>query len=539
MNRNTFFIGALALMPLAASAQNVTWNVVAAEDRRVPMPPMQVNNDRSIDALYLSHVGSDTWGFWQSSPDSDRGLWTRRNGTFVRYMQQNVTGATGPGRAEANHVFVERFPGYEDVAADGSRVFLSRAGDPAVAATLSNGVWSWTGNANREIARAVDAGTLGPGIQGGWYIDGSSGFNQVRALNGGAALIDVTVKSPTTTTHEAIVKHTPGSGNATCALSGSTEARYAPGITTGDSFTRWSGNARVRTVDAQGRAFGLFDVSGSREGIFELCNGAPRAYAVDEQTGALGPGLASPNGIFTGFYNGAIAGGPGLFHFVATAREVQGGSTINGVFRNDGSRNRPLALSGDTGFFSPHWNGAAFTSFNEDTLDASGRYVVFGANINAGGQGIAGVFRAGASEGPRPIALVGTLEYNPGPGLTWTAFYDRTVFANGDIVMRARSSDSVTALWLFQEGKAPVKLLAPGQTVTVQTSTGAVAVAVGQLEMPSAGGYAAQYASGRDSWASPDSTVLVRTTVNTYGEVWLTAKPSNPNDFIFKDGFGG
>ncbi|MDC8013372.1 hypothetical protein [Tahibacter soli] len=538
MKTTTLIAGALALLPLAAAAQDVTWTVIAGEDFRVPMPPLQTNSSRSMDALYLAHAGGDRWGFWQSGPDVDRGLWSRRNGALVRYMQFNATGATGPGRAGTNHVFVERYSGYEDVAADGSRVFLARAGDPAVAATLSNGVWSWVGGANREIARAVEPGTLGPGLGPGWYIHGSSGFNQIRALPIGAAMVDATVVAPNTSQQDVIFKHTPQGGNVPCALSNSADAALSPGITAGDTFARWSSNTRVRTVDAQGRIYGLLTVSGSRVGIFELCNGAPRALAVDEETGARGPGLASPNGTFIDFYNGALHGGNGTFHFVATAREAPGGSSVNGIFRNDGTRNRPLALSGDTGLLSPHWAGSVFMTFNEDTLDASGRYIVFGASVNAGGQSISGVFRAGGSNGPQPVALAGTLEYNPGPGLTWTSFYDRTVFANGDIVMLARSSDSVTALWLFQEGRPARKILAPGQAFTLPTSTGPVQATINSIELPNSGGYGAQYASSRDGWASPDGTVLVRTTVNGY-DVWLTAKPSDPSDHVFKDGFGG
>lgn len=543
MTRTPLFLGLLALLPLAANAQTAAWSVVAGEDARIPMSPLQGNSERTIDKLYLSGTASDRFGFRHGSPDADRGLWARTNGAFVRYMQYNVNGVTGPGRTgtDAGHVFTQLHDEYEDVAPDGSRVFLARAGNPAVPSTLSNGAWVWTGSGNREVARSLDVGTLGPGLNDGSYIDGSSGFQQLRALGGGQVLADVSVIGPTTARNEVIFKHVPGVGNQACAMSNSTNALLSPGITAGDTFERWSSNTRIRTVDTQGRIYGQFAVSGSRTGIFELCNGAPRALAVDEDSGARGPGIpGNPNAVFTSFYNGAVLGAPGLFHYVAIAQIVPGGSSVNGVYRNDGTRNRPLALSGDTGEFSPHWAGSVFTVFEEATLDAAGRYVTFGADVNAGGQSVSGVWRAGSSAGPRPAAIKGVVgEFGPGPGLTWTSFGARTVLSNGDIVMRANTSDGVTGLWLLQEGKAARRILAIGDTVTVPTTSGPANVAVNDWSLPAAGGTAVQYMSSRDGWASADGTILVRATVATYGAVWLTAKPSNPNDYLYKDGFGG
>ena len=63
--------------------------------------------------------------------------------------------------------------------------------------------------------------------------------------------------------------------------------------------------------------------------------------------------------------------------------------------------------------------------------------------------------------------------------------------------------------------------------------------AIGSIELPATGGNAAQYAAGRDGWASADGTILARVASSTYGEIWITAKPSNVNDYIYKDGFGG
>lgn len=545
MNRNIIAFGALALLPLAAAAQDITWSVVASEDYRVPMGPLQTNSDRTLDELYLVESGGGRFGFWHGSPDADRGLWAYNGSSYTRYLKFAQAGGNGgPSRTgtEQSHVFLERYSGFDDAASDGRRAFLARAGIPNDTGSQTNGVWSWGGGAaspNREVARAMKDDVLGPGLGPNWYIDGSSGFHQVRALPGGAVLIDATVIDPNTARNEVIFKNVPGVGNVPCALSGSTRADLSPGIVVGDQFSRWSSNSRLRTVDTQGRTYGLFETNGSREGIFELCNGAPRALVVDEEAGNRGPGLTSPNGIFTSFYNGAILGSPGLFSFVAIARNAPGGNAINGVFRNDGTRNRPLALSGDTsGPYAPHWNNSAFTSFNQDTLDASGRYVVFGAAVNASGNSVSGVFRAGASGGPQPIALFNVVapEYSPGGGLTWTSFYERTVFANGDIVMRARTSADETAIWLFQEGKVARRILGPGSVITMPTTSGNVQVTLSSVDLDS---NTAQYASGRNSWAASDGTVLVRAYNSTYGEIWLTAKPSNPNDFIFRDNFGG
>ena len=542
MNRNIIALGFLALLPLAAAAQDVTWNVVASEDFRVPMGPLQTNSDRTLDELYLLESGSGRFGFWHSSPDVDRGLWAYNGASYTRYMKFNQAGGSGgPNRTgtEQSHVFLERYSGYDDAAPDGRRAFLARAGIPNDSGSQSNGVWFWLGiGANREVARAMTDGPLGPALGPGWYIDGSSGFLQVRTLPGAGVLVDATVVAPNTSRSDTIFKYVSGTGNVPCALSGAAPVNLSPGLVAGDQFSRWSSNSRVRTIDAQGHVYGLFETSGSRAGIFELCNGAPRALAADDETGNRGPGLSSPNGIFSSFYNGAILGEPGLFSFVAIARDAPGGNSVNGVFRNDGTRNKPLALSGDTGIYSPHWNGAVFTSFNEDTLDAGGRYVVFGATVNSGGTSVAGVFRAGASGGPRPIALVNVLvDYGPGNSQTWTNFYERAVFANGDIVMRARTSADDTAIWLFQEGKPARRILGPGSAITLPTTSGNVQTTLSSLDLDGSTG--AQYASGRNGWAASDGTVLVRGYSNTYGEIWLTAKPSNTAEYIFKDNFGG
>jgi hypothetical protein len=540
MVRKSILPGALALslaLPLAAAAQTTTWTVVAAEHASVPLPPL-AGSTRSMSALRLGDVGQNRWGFWNTAPADDAGLWMQTASGLQRYLQLGRTGAAlGPGRtgAEQNHVFIERYDGYEDAGRDGGRVFLARAGDPASTASQSNGVWRRTAGGNVEVARSQDSGVLGPGLPG-WYFHGGSGFRSLLATIGGGVMINALLVDTSTAEHDAILRHVPGQGNQPCAVSGVTDAAYAPGFTAGDSFTRWYGSAPV-SVDRQGRIFARLGTSGSRAGLFELCAGAPRALAADEVTGDLGPGLDDAAGTFVDFFNAPVFGAPGTFHFVATARPT-GGGMVNGVYRNDGARNRPIALSAATGALSPHWGDATFSVFDEDTLDAAGEYVVFGASVNASGNAVRGLWRAGTAAGPQPVAIAGTIgDYAPEQGLSWTSFYENTVFPNGDILVNARTSDNAVALWLLPNGGRPRRVLRPGQTVPLQTAAGVVQATIDGYALPGGGGSeAAQYLGGRDGWAAADGTVLAQVSLANYGKAWIVARPS---DYILQDGFGG
>lgn len=542
MVRKNTCVGALALslmLPLAAAAQTTNWKVIAAESGRVPLAPFATGSDRAMSVMRLADVGQNRWGLWVTAPSADGGLWMQTSSGLQRYMQLRQSGAaTGPGRTgtEQGHVFIDRYDGYEDSARDGGRVFLARAGDPNSAASQSNGIWRRTASGNVEVARSQDAGVLGPGIPG-WYFQGNTGFRGQLATIGGGVMIDGVLVDTSVTEHDAILKHVPGQGNVPCAVSGVPDMPYSPGLTAGDTFGRWYSGTPA-TVDSRGRVFARLGVSGSRVGLFELCNGAPRVLAADEATGDLGPGLDDAAGTFLDFFNAPVFGAPNTFHFVATARPTGGGSSVNGVYRNDGARNRPLALSETTGTLSPHWGNSTFSVFSEDTLDAAGQYVVFSAIVNTNGNTVRGLWRAGTADGPQPLAIVGTIgDYAPEQGLTWSSFNRNTIFPNGDIVVDARTSDNVNALWLLRAGQRPQRILQIGQKVPLQTTSGVVQATIESYALPSSSNdRAAQYLSGRDSWAAADGSVLVQVGLTNYGKAWIL---SSPTDYVLQDGFGG
>lgn len=534
--RNGAHIAALsAALAGAAHAQTVNWTVVGGQNAVVPMAPMQAAGDRAIESAGWTDGGS-RWGFWTSQAP-DAGWWTRQpNGMLQRFMALGVTGTTGPGRvgAESGHTFAQRFDDAYDGGIDGKRAFLARAG---TANAYTDGVWLWDGVRNIEIARSTaNAGTLGPGAGADWSFAAGDRYSLLRVGVNGEVMIDSHVRHIGGATSDVVTKYAPGAGNRACAMARSTDPLLGPNLTAGDTFSYWNG-AASRSVDASGRMFGWFATEGFRSGLWELCNGVPRALAVDGETGARGPGIApAPDAKFGVFNTGAVLGAPGLASFAATVYLTpQAGAPTNGIFRNNGATNRPLALAGDTGDFSPRWNGATFSSFVWESLDAAGRYVTFSAFVNTASGSRVGLWRAGSGAGPQPVAILGdTGAYSPGGGLTWTDLYERTIFAGGDIALIARTSDGQVALWLLSEGRAPERLLATGQAIGVPTASGTAQAAIATIAT-SGGAIAARSGSGNDTWAGADGSVLLRvTTTPSYDTLWIAAKA---RDRIFQDGF--
>src|SRR5690606_3920423 len=115
----------------------------------------------------------------------------------------------------------------------------------------------------------------------------ASGFADARMLDGGSAVFVAEVRSPTNASSRVIGRHLPGSGNQACMRTGATEPMLAPGLTPGDSFAPTTLTLARLGANRVGQVYARLPVSGSREGIFELCNGAPRAIAADNVSGPL------------------------------------------------------------------------------------------------------------------------------------------------------------------------------------------------------------------------------------------------------------
>jgi hypothetical protein len=523
-----------------ALAQTVPWRVVAAESGGVVVAGLPASG-RFIYDVSVGDVGAGLVGLRVSSPDSSAGYWARQQGTFKRYTQLGVTGVQGPGRsgAEATHVFNSVSSGGSGAGADGQRAFLARAGAPGAPETATWGLWRWNTAHNVEVARVLTDGALGPGLGAGWVFPNASDFTSGRMMNGGRVLLDADVTSPTGASSHLIAKHVPGQGNQPCIRAGSTDPSLAPGLSAGDSFTTsWSFSNLALTPE--GRVYGRFSASGSRSGIWEICDGAPRAIAANNEAGARGPDIGVATATYTGDIYAPYPGNDGAIAFFASFRPTSGDSSRLGLFRNDGAGNRPLAINDASGDYGPHWEGSTWRVFDTDSLSVAGEYAAFGGGVTTGdGGNPAGFWRVRAGVAPELVALIGLVgSYGPEANRTWRSFGASAVLANGDIVIEAQTDPGDEhALWLLQAGHAPRRILELGQSVAVPTASGNVQAALTSFDVPNGG---ALYDRGGDGWIGADGTILIGAGVNGYSDTsWLIAQPSNPIDRIFRNGFDG
>ena len=440
----------------------------------------------------------------------------------------------GPGRSgsETTHVFQTIYSGEGAASPDGRRLFAARAGEPGSATTASYGLWLWDGTRNVEIARAQTEGVLGPGFGTGWRFADSSTFASGRALINGSVVLDADVLSPSNGSGHAVVKYQPGTGNRPCIRAGATEAALAPGLSVGDSFLNNWDMLGSLSVTRDGRVYGTFEATGARGGIWEICAGAPRAIAVDDETGARGPDIGITTATFTANFEPAYPGVGNQFYFFNFFRRTAGATSEYGLFWHDGSRNRPMAYKDVSGYYGPNWGDASWLTFNQGSLSANGAYAAFHARLQTADGSPTGFWRVRTGQRPEIVALIGIPgQYGPEPNRTWSSFGASAVLANGDIVLEARTNPGdINGLWLLEPGRAPRKLLEPGQAISIGTTTGTVSTTVSGFDLPGDGSDSSR---GRDRWIGMDGTVLVSVTVPSYGEVLLAAQAS---DRIFKSG---
>ncbi|MBN8481026.1 MAG: hypothetical protein J0L88_05470 [Xanthomonadales bacterium] len=528
---------ALVAAPLA-QAQAVTWQVVAGKSASLDLPGFPAGS-RSYSDILLADGGGALIGLRMTVPSAAQGYWARREGSWQRHAATGVSGATlGPGRVggEAGHVFLAIDGGGNDAAVDGQRVFVARAGDPANTVGATRGIWRWNTQQNIEVARVQDDGALGPGLGANAVFNGNA-FAEVRMAAAGRVLINADVRLPDTSDHRVLARHVPGQGNVPCAMRGSTDPALAPGLSAGDSFdTSWT-LASV-ALAASGRAYGTFSTSGSRSGIWEVCNGAPHALVADDVSDALGPEIGVATASFVdGSFGTARPGEDGRFYFSARYRLANGQSSASGLFWHDGVANRPLALNDAAAVYGPHWLDATWTTFNTVSLMGAGRWAAFAATARtSGGTSVDGLWRVEAGGSPRPVALVGASgDYAPETGRTWTTFLATAVFANGAILLHARTNPNAEeALWLLEPGQAPRRVLVAGQVVAVPTTSGVVQDTVQSFSIDT--GYA-QYGAGADGWAGADGSALVEATLSSQGDVRLLGAVTRAQDLLFRNGF--
>ncbi len=534
-------LAAVALPLPSAFAQTVPWQVVAGANADLAIPGFPAGS-RSYTDVLLGDVGAGLVGVRMTSPTSAAGYWARRQGTWTRYATTGVAGATeGPGRtgAEAGHTFLSITTGGSGAGADGQRVFIARAGNAADVQNATWGLWRWDTNTNSEVARVLTDGVLGPGLGAGWVFPNDAGFASARMMGGGTMVINADATSPTGATRRMLARHVPGQGNLPCMVRQSTDPALSPGLSAGDSFdAAWGMSALALTP--QGKVYGSFSASGSRWGIWEVCNGAPRAVAVNGEPGARGPEIGVSTATFASTSFDTPRPAANGFYFFASYRRVSSETSRLGLFWHDGAANRPLAINDDSGNWGPNWQGTTWRSFTANSLVGAGEYAAFFAQVNTtDGGNPSGLWRVRAGGTPELAALIGlTGDYGPEPNRTWSSFLGRAVLANGDIVVAARTNPgNELALWLLKSGAAPRRLLVAGQTVTIPTtSAGNVQATVNSVSIDDG---AALYGGGEDSWAAADGSILVHADIVGYGGVRLLAIPSNPVNLVFRNGFDG
>ena len=532
---------ALAI-PSLAFAQDVPWRVVLGTNASVTVPGLPAGS-RSFSDEELGHVGAGYIGARLTSPSDAIGYWALKQGTWTQFTKTGVAGSTlGPGRtgAEAGHVFASVLSGGNSIGTDGQRAFIASAGVSNDPNTTTWGVWRWNTTNNVELVRGLVEGANGPNLGflgSGWvYQNTSSTFQNTASMNNGQVLINAYVTSPSGQSRQYLAKSVPGQPVTPCALRNATDSSLAPGLAAGDYFdTTWSFNDL--SLSTQGDVYGELSTNQGRVGIWKLCAGAPHALAVNNETGVRGPDIGISTATFVSF----SPANPGIgnnFNFFASFRSASGETSRLGLFWNDGTTNRPLAINDAANFYGPHWNDATWSSFTTSSLTTAGEWSAFQGVARASDGGTpSGLWRVHTGGSPEHVALIGLVQYGPEPNRTWDAFYGNAVLANGDIILEARTQPgSEYAVWLLKKDGTKQRILKVGQTVSVPTANGVMQSTVTSYSLPSG---AAAYGRGGDSWIGIDGSLLIRAGLNTYGTSLITALPSNPVDKIYANGFDG
>lgn len=544
---------AFALASAHSNAQSTPWTLVAAAPTRIPAPELPAGVRDFFDAN-VGDYGAGQFGFRVLGPEAANGYWVNRNGALVRYTQINAAGPFGPSRsgAESGHQFDSIRSGLSSTAPDGQRSFLGRAGDPANLAGATNGIWRWNGAQNIEIARGGTPGLLGPGLSAEWqFVNARSFVDEARMLDGGQVLISADVFSPTDADSWVMARHVPSVGNQPCMqVGGPTGGPLSPGLEIGDRWRFTVGPGRTG-VAFDGRVYvnGEAVLSGPRliTGIWQICDGAPRALAVIRESGARGPNIGVIGAQFAGF-EFLVPPLPdrsnGFYFFSEYCRTIPCDSPVGipqvGLFHHQSASNVGIAYNDASEFFGPNYLNSRWKFFNIGSLSVAGRYSSFVSSISTTDTtDPTGLWRVRSGQRPELAALIGSAPaaYAPEAGRTWKSFAASAVFSNGDVVLAARTDPGDSyAIWLLPRTGAPRRVLEPGQILTLQTPNGPIQETTSSFTLPANGG---DYASGRDNWIGADGTLLVSVRmVGDSSNFLISTKLNVPNPLdIFADGF--
>ena len=538
---------AIASTALPAHAQPADWRVVSSSNVLVPTAGFPSNVAPAFFRYALGDVGSGLMVAQTSNGGVLAGRYARINGSFVQYVREDVMGNLGPGRtgAESNHVFRDIVFGDDDIGATGQVAFAGRAGLPgSTVSTLPVAAWRWDTQRNIEIMRTLTDRALGPNLGPGWFF---SAAPLLRNLPNNNVVLDVDLTSPTAATRDGVVLHVPGVGNRACLLQGSTDLALSPNLGDGSTFVlSFSG---YRPVALGNRLFVAANTTASvgEFGIWEICDGAPRAIAASDRTNGLGPSYGVNTAYFASFDSNVRPGANGDLIFDARFRDSTAVNQpfLSGIFRHRSGVNGRLAYTGTTGVQGPNWLGSSFSAIAAASLTSAGGYIAFeGTARTPDATSVDGIWRIKPNGNPEPVALVGILgQFGPAAGQTFQRFDQWTQFSNGDIIANCAVNGSVSGIYRFAVGRAPEKIISVGQVIPVQTTGGIVQATVNsfQLDVPNNGDSSASSLnwSGVDSWAGTDGSVMLLASLNVNGtavNVLLLSQVSDLNVFL-KNGF--
>ncbi len=541
MFRTKITLAMLAFVSLPIAAQVPTWQVIAGENGQVVAADLPAGTARDITDVWVGDIGASLFGFRVTSPGAIAGYWARHNGRLSRYTQLATNGVMGPGRngAEAAHVFLSIDNGWGGAAPDGQRNFLARAGDPAATLNASYGLWRWDGIRNIEVARGSTDSALGPGLGSNWVFDNAGDFATARMLNSGAMLISAKIIGAGGSNSQVVARHVPGLGNLPCMRSGASDPALAPGLSSGETFLNFTNGIARMSVSTSGQINARLAISGAREGLWELCNGAPRAIALNGESGSRGPEVGAATAVFANFgFNAPQSSGAGGLVFFADWRVPPQGNRL-GLFHHDGFANRGIAFTEASGYYGPNWINSSWRTFNTDSLAVAGGYAAFVASVDTPEGGTpTGLWRVRAGERPQLMALIGlnVVPYEPEPGRTWRSFNAVAVLSNGYVVIEANTDPGNTKdIWLLRSGLAPQRLLSVGQVIAVPTSQGPASGSISSFDVFDGG---ANYSSGTDTWIAADGTLYVAANTANLGRLLISTKLAVPNpDVVFAGGF--
>lgn len=540
---SSLLVGAALLSAQQAFAQLGTWRVVAGESASVLVADLPASSRNIVDAA-IGDAGRDLYGMRLTSPTASAGYWAFRNTRWRHYAGLNTNGALGPGRsgAESSHVFLSLDSAWGGASVDGQRIFAARAADPAQTQFASYGLWRFDGVSNIELARGSTDGALGPGLGASWVFPNNINFPDARMLAGGRVLIFNEVISPAAATSRYLGMHVPGtgpdSGNRPCMRVGATEAGLSPNLAAGELFANFSTASGRVMVSPGGKVLARLPTSAGREGLFELCNGAPRAIAVTGETGARGPQVGLTGAIFSGFavYPAQVIR-EGESFFLANWRVPPNGSR-EALFRHRGGNNEGVAFNEASGFYGPNALNSTWRDFTSSTLSASGNMAAFVASIDTSeGTTLSGLWRVQAGLRPEPLAILNlTGNFAPEAGRTWRSFETVAVFSNGDVLLQATTNpNAVNELWLFKSGQAPVRVLSNGLVLSVPTAQGNQSATVSSFTILPGG---SAFSFGNDDWIGADGSILLRVATPEFGTLLISNRLAVPDpDLVLRSGF--